>query len=182
MKQPACIDRILLTESAIEQRVCELGKQISDDYYGKEPVFICVLKGAIVFFADLIRCMELSPRLDFIHVSSYGNRTCSSGKVNIVQDIMTDIKGEDVLIVDDIMDSGITLHRLKDNILSRNPSSLKTCVLLDKPQRRIEDIKTDYTGFEIPDEFAVGYGMDYKGQYRNLRYIAAIKRSLEYGR
>ena len=177
MKQPSCIDRILLSENIIEQRVCELGRQISDDYYGKEPVFVCVLKGAIIFLADLIRNIELSPRLDFIHVSSYGNETCSSGKVDIVQDIVTDVKGQNVLIIDDIIDSGITLHALKENISSRNPSSLKTCVLLDKPQHRIKDIKADYTGFEIPDEFVVGYGMDYKGQYRNLRYIAAIKRS-----
>jgi len=155
--------------------VRELGRQISDDYRGRDLIVACVLKGAVVFLADLIRNLDMHVGLDFVQVSSYGSRIETSGEVKLIRPITTDIEDRDVLIVDDIIDSGLTLYRLKENLLSRNPASLRICVLLDKPERRTENIKVDYMGFEIPNEFIIGYGMDYNGQYRGLRYIATLK-------
>jgi len=170
-----CIGRILLSEDAILQRVQELGRQISDDYRGRNLVIVCILKGAVIFLADLLRNFDISTSLEFVQVSSYGNGTESSGNIELLRDLTASIEGKDVLIVDDIVDTGLTLYRLKEDLLSRCPASLKICVLLDKPGRRTENIKLDYVGFQIPNEFVVGYGMDFKEQYRGLGYIATLK-------
>jgi hypoxanthine phosphoribosyltransferase len=172
------IEKILFPENAILQRVNELGQQISYDYQNKEILLICILKGALVFVADLIRCLDLHADLDFVQISSYGNRMESSGSIKFIRDIKTDIEGRNILIVDDIIDSGLTLYQIKNYLLSRNPLSLKTCVLLDKPIRRTKYVDVDYIGFEVPDEFVVGYGLDFNEQYRGLRYIAILKSSM----
>jgi len=169
------IGRILLSEDAILQRVRELGQQISDDYRGKEITIVCILKGAVVFLADLLRNLDVPTDLDFVRISSYGDGTESTGKVNILQDLTIGIEGQDVLIVDDIIDSGLTLHNLREILLSRRPASLRFCVLLDKAERRIKTVEIDYIGFSIPNEFIIGYGLDYAGHYRSLRYIAALE-------
>ena len=184
------IGRILLSEDIILRRVRELGQQISDDYRGKEVTIVCVLKGAVIFLADLLRSLDISTELDFVQISSYGDGTESMGEVRILKDLTTNIEGRDVLVVDDIVDSGLTLHSLKEVLLTRRPASLKLCVLLDKARCKKDDAKialrpiprgmrgvrpaVDYVGFEIPNEFVVGYGLDYAGQYRGLRYIATL--------
>ena len=169
------IGRILLSEDMILERVRELGQQISRDYRGKEIIILCVLKGAVVFLADLLRNLDIPADLDFIQISSYGNETESSGEVRISQDLTTNIEGRHVLIVEDIVDSGLTLSRLKEILLPKRPASLRFCVLLDKD--RTEDVKFDYVGFRISaDEFVIGYGLDYAGKYRGLRYIATLER------
>lgn len=168
------IGRILLSEDMIIQRVRELGQQISQDYRGKEITVVCVLKGAVVFLADLLRSLDILTNLDFIQISSYADGTESMGEVKFLQDLTTNIEGRDVLVVDDIVDSGLTLHSLKEILLTRRPASLKFCVLLDKAERRAKDAEVDYVGFEIPNEFVVGYGLDYAGRYRGLRYIATL--------
>ncbi len=165
----------LITEAEINQRINELGKQISDDYRQKKLTIICILKGAIIFIADLLRKIDLDVDLEFIHVTSYYDKTYSSGEVKFVNEFSTEIEGKDILIVDDILDSGLTLYKIREKILSMNPSSLRICVLLNKQSRRIKDIKADYVGFNIPDEFVIGYGMDYNGRYRGLSYISIIK-------
>jgi len=158
----------------ILERVRQLGQQISKDYRGKEIVIVCVLKGAVVFLADLLRNLDIPADLDFIQISSYGNETESSGKVRISQNLTTGIEGRHVLIVEDIVDSGLTLSRLKEILLAKRPASLKFCVFLDKD--RTEDMELDYVGFKIPaDEFVIGYGLDYAGKYRGLRYIATLE-------
>ncbi len=167
--------QVIISESEIIQRVNELGKQISNDYREKKLTIICILKGALIFLADLLRKIELNPDLEFIQVSSYYDKTYSSGEVKINNEISTKIAGRDILIVDDILDSGLTLYQIREKILSKNPSSLKICVLLNKQRQRIKDIEADYIGFNIPDEFVVGYGMDYNGKYRGLSYISKIK-------
>ena len=169
------IGRILLSEDVILRRVRELGQQISNDYRGKEITIVCILKGAVVFLADLLRNLDVPTDLDFVQISSYGDGTRSAGKVNFLQGLTTNIEGRDVLIVDDIVDSGLTLHCLKESLLAKRPASLKLCVLLDKTKSRIADVKVDYVGFEIPNEFVIGYGLDYSGQYRGLRYIATLE-------
>lgn len=169
------IDSVLLKEEEIETRVRELGKLITEDYKGKNLFIIGVLKGANVFLSDLIRRIELPLEIDFMAVSSYGYSTESSGVVRIIKDLETDIHQKDVLIVEDIIDTGLTLKYLYDNLKSRNPSSLKICTLLDKPERRKVHLEVDYVGFKIPDEFIVGYGIDYAEKYRNLPYIATVK-------
>lgn len=169
------IGRIILSEDVILERVRELGQQISKDYRGKEIIILCVLKGAVVFLADLLRNLDIPADLDFIQISSYGNETESSGKVRISQDLTTNIQGRHVLIVEDIVDSGLTLSRLKEILLAKRPASLRFCVLLDKD--RTEDVELDYVGFRISaDEFAIGYGLDYAGKYRGLRYVATLER------
>lgn len=169
------IGRILLSEDEILRRVQELGQQISDDYRGKEITIVCILKGAVVFLADLLRSLDAPTDLDFVQISSYGNGTESTGKVDFLQDLTTNIEGRDVLVVDDILDSGLTLHCLKEVLLAKRPASLKLCVLLDKARSRTVDVKVDYVGFEIPSEFVIGYGLDYSGRYRGLRYIATLE-------
>ncbi len=169
------IGRILLSEDVILERVKELGQQISKDYRGKEVIILCVLKGAVVFLADLLRNLDIPADLDFVQISSYGNETESSGEVRISQDLTSNIEGRHVLIVEDIVDSGLTLSRLKEILLAKRPASLRFCVLLDKD--RTEDVKFDYVGFKLPaHEFVIGYGLDYAGKYRSLRYIATLER------
>lgn len=166
---------VLLEEEAIQKRVKELGRQITRDYEGKELVLVGILKGAVVFFSDLIRHVELPMSMDFMAISSYGNATKSAGVVRILKDLDKDIVGKHIIIVEDIVDSGLTLSFLKDNLVSRGAASLRICALLDKPERRKVDIKADYQGFTIPDAFVVGYGLDYAERYRNLPYIGVLK-------
>ncbi len=169
------VKRILLNEKTILQRVQQLGRQITQDYQDKDVLLICVLKGALIFLADLIRNINIKFDLDFVQLSSYGNKMETSGNIIFRRELITDINNRNVLIVDDILDSGLTLSRLKDHLLSKNPSSLKVCVLLNKVSRRVEPIEADYIGFDIPDEFVVGYGLDFNDMYRGLRYIAVLK-------
>ena len=169
------IGKVLLSEEIILQRVRELGQQISDDYCGKEIAIVCVLNGAVVFLADLIRNLDVPINLDFIRISSYGDGTESTGEARILQGLTTNIEGRHVLVVDDIIDSGLTLRCLRKILLAKRPASLKLCVLLDKAERRTEDVEVDYVGFSIPDEFVIGYGLDYAGQYRGLPYIATLQ-------
>jgi hypoxanthine phosphoribosyltransferase len=169
------IDKILLPENLILQRVQGLGQQITNDYCGQSFTLICVLKGALVFVADLIRSMDAHPNLDFVQISSYGNKTESSGNIDFLRKHTTNIKGQNILVVDDIIDSGLTLYYLNEYILSKKPASLRNCVLLNKPDRRKKHITIDYIGFDIPDEFVVGYGLDFAEKYRCLRYIATLR-------
>ena len=168
------ITHILFDEHALANTVERLGTQISRDYQGQELLVICILKGASVFMADLIRKIDLPIQIDFMAVSSYGHSTQSSGVVKINKDLDTDIENRHILIVEDIIDSGLTLKYLSENLQSRRPKSLKICTLLDKPERRKTHLSIDYTGFEIPDVFIVGYGIDYAEHYRNLPYIGVI--------
>lgn len=170
------IEEILFTEEEICQKVQELGNQISQDYNkDDEIVVVGVLKGASVFMADLIRQMDVPVYIDFMAVSSYGYSTESSGIVRILKDLDLEIEGKHVLIAEDIIDTGLTLKYLTDNLKARNVKSLKICALLDKPERRKCSLDIDYIGFKIPDKFVVGYGIDYAEKYRNLPYIAVIK-------
>ena len=169
------MERILLTESDIHARVEELGRQISRDYAGREPLFVGVLKGCFIFMADLLRSVELHCTMDFMAVSSYGDGTTTTGAVKINKDLSRDIAGRDVIIVEDILDSGVTLSYLKSYLQNRAPNSIRIITLLDKPSRRKADIKADYSGFEVEDAFVVGYGLDYAEKYRNLPYIGILK-------
>ncbi len=168
------IEEILFDQRIIEQKVMELGARISRDYDGGEIVLVSILKGAITFTADLMRCITLPVELDFVRAASYGLGTVSGG-ILVMKDIETEIKGRDVLLVDCIIDSGETLDCLLKRYQERRPKSLKTAVLLDKKPRRRFEVRLDYVGFEIPDRFVVGYGMDCAEQYRNLPYIASVK-------
>ena len=166
--------KVLVSEEKVNERIRELGKQISEAYAGKELHLICVLKGGVYFMCELSKRITVPASIDFMSVSSYGDGTKSSGVVRIVKDLDESIEGKDVLIVEDIIDSGRTLYYLMDILRKRNPKSLHLCTLLDKPDRREKDVKVDYTGFEIPDEFVVGYGLDYAQKYRNLPYIGVV--------
>ncbi len=172
------LEKILFTPEQIQSRVQELGKQISKDYAGKEVVAVGILKGAIVFFADLIREIKVPVLFDFMAASSYGVSTKTSGTVRILKDIDTDIENKNVIIVEDIIDSGLTLKYLKENFEHRKAASVKLCAMLNKPDGRRADIKGDYIGFDVPDEFIVGYGLDYASKYRNLPYIGVLKKSV----
>lgn len=165
----------LFSEEAIAERVRELGKQISEDYAGKEIKLICVLRGAIMFYAELAKRITVPVRFDFISVSSYGDSTVSSGKVSVRREPMEDIKGQHVIIVEDIIDTGNTLSTLKKMMEDNGAASVKLASLLDKPDRRQVEIKGDYIGFEIPDKFVVGYGLDYAQQYRQLPYVGVVE-------
>lgn len=169
------VEKVLISEEQIRRRVDELGGQISEDYKGKELVVIFVLKGASIFFADLIRRIQVPLRIDSIAAASYGNATRSSGTVRIDKDIETAIQGKHVLLVEDIIDTGLTLSYLKAYFLRQNPASLKVVTLLDKPGARKVDIKPDYNGFDVGNDFVVGYGLDYAQRFRNLPYIAIPK-------
>ncbi len=169
------IDHILYDEAVITEKVKELGASISEDYAGKSPFLIGILKGCFVFMADLAREITLPCDIDFMAVSSYGSGTSTTGAVKITKDLNRDIEGRDVLIIEDILDSGVTLSYLKAYLSNRNPASIKICTLMDKPARRKADITADYTGFVCPDEFVVGYGLDYDEKYRNLPYIGVLK-------
>ncbi|MEN6479882.1 MAG: hypoxanthine phosphoribosyltransferase [Anaerolineales bacterium] len=166
---------VLISEERLRERVAELGRQISADYAGRSPALICVLKGGYLFLADLSRALTVRHSIDFMAISSYGHTTESSGVVRILKDLDADISGKDILIVEDIIDTGRTLSYLVENLRSRNPRSLHICTLLSKPARREIDLHVDYVGFEIPDEFVVGYGLDYAEEYRNLPFIGILK-------
>ena len=167
--------KVLIPEEELKAKVRELGETLTRDYAGKKPMFVGVLKGCFVFMADLIREVGLYCDLDFMAVSSYGSGTSTTGAVKINKDLGRDIEGRDVIIVEDILDSGVTLSYLKSYLENRRPASIKIVTLLDKPARRRADIRADYYGFQVPDEFVVGYGLDYAEQYRNLPYIGVLK-------
>ena len=164
----------LITQRQIEKRIQELGTKITADYEGKEIVMVCLLKGAYVFFADLVRNIHIPVEVDFMMVSTYGARASSSGVVKIISDLSSSIKGKDVLLVEDIVDSGLTLSYLYKTMKAKKPRSLKLCVLLDKVERRKYEIPIDYIGFTVPNKYVIGYGLDYQDRYRNLPYIAVL--------
>ena len=166
---------ILISESELESIVASLGEQITRDYAGKKLLLVGILKGSVLFMSDLMRHIDLDCHIDFMRVSSYGSGTASSGKINIELDLRRSVKGYDVLIIEDILDSGNTLTLLKELLVSRGPESVKICTLLDKPARHMTDIKPDYTGKVIPNYFVIGYGLDYDEKYRNLPYVAILK-------
>lgn len=166
---------VLISEQEVEKRIQELADQITRDYAGKEVHLICVLKGSIFFTCELAKRIPLPVTFDFMSVSSYGNEMVSSGRVKIVKDLDEAIEGKNVIVIEDIIDSGRTLSYLMDLLKVRKPESLRLCTLLDKPERRVTDVSVDYTGFEIPDKFVIGYGLDYAQKYRNLPYIGVIE-------
>ncbi len=169
------IGETLVGAEELQARVAELGAQLSADYAGRELVLVGVLKGAVFFLSDLMRAITVPCEVDFMAVASYGSATESSGVVRILKDLDTPIEGRDVLIVEDIVDSGLTLQYLMGSLQARNPASLEVCALLTKPERRRVELPARYVGFEIPDEFAIGYGLDYAEQYRNLPYVAVLE-------
>ena len=169
------IERVLLTKEQLEERVSAIGAQISRDYAGKRPLLVSVLRGSFIFMADLTRHIETHCTVDFMAVSSYGGGTSSSGQVKIIKDLSDSIEGKDVIVVEDILDSGNTLHYLIQVLKARHPASIRLATLLDKPSRRTKPVQADYVGFEVPDEFVVGYGLDYDEAYRNLPYIGVLK-------
>ena len=172
----SAIGETLVSREDLLRRIVELGGELSRDYEGRDLVIVGVLKGAVLFIADLMRELTVPCELDFMAVSSYGSQTDSSGVVRILKDLDAPIEGRDVLIVEDIIDSGLTLQYLLRNLRARNPASLEVCALLTKPERRRVDLPTRYVGFEIPDRFAIGYGLDHAQRYRNLDYVAALNR------
>lgn len=167
--------KVLLTEEEVDERIQAIGDQISKDYAGKQVHLVCVLKGGSFFMCELAKRITVPVSLDFMSVSSYGSDTKSCGVVKIVKDLDESIKDKDVIVVEDIVDSGRTLSYLMEMLRDRGPRSLSLCTLLDKPERRVIDVKVDYTGFAIPDEFVVGYGLDYDQKYRNLPYIGIVE-------
>ena len=171
-------ERILIDEDSIAKRVKELGEQITHDYDGKNLLLVSVLKGSVIFMADLMRAIDTECEIDFMSISSYGNEFKTSGQVKIIKDLDRDIEGYDLLIIEDILDSGLTLSYLTKLLKARNPKSIRICTLLDKPARRKSDVVPDYRGFEIPDEFVFGYGLDYLQKYRNVPYIGILKPSM----
>jgi hypoxanthine phosphoribosyltransferase len=175
------IQEILISADQIQRRVKELGESISRDYQGKEPLLASILKGAVFFLSDLARAISIHISLDFMAISSYGDSQKTSGVVRILKDLDETITGRDVLIVEDIIDTGLTLRYLLSSLEARKPASLKICTLLDKPFRRIVKLPIAYQGFEIPDKFVVGYGLDYKQRYRNLPFIGVLKPELLQG-
>lgn len=166
---------VLISEESVAKRIAEMGAQISRDYAGESVCLLCILKGSVFFTTELAKHITVPVLLDFMSVSSYGSGTTSSGNVRIVKDLDTPIEGQHVLVVEDIIDTGHTLAYLMEYLEQRRPKSLKLCTLLDKPQRRVSDVRVDYTGFEIPDKFVVGYGLDYDQKYRNLPYVGVIE-------
>lgn len=167
--------KVLLTEEEVDKRIQEIGDQISKDYAGKQVHLVCVLRGGVFFLCELAKRITVPVSLDFMSVSSYGGDTKSSGVVKIVKDLDDSLKDKDVIVVEDIVDSGRTLSYLLEMLRDRGPASLRLCTLLDKPDRRVVDVNVDYTGFQIPDEFVVGYGLDYDQKYRNLPYIGIVE-------
>lgn len=167
--------KVLLTQEELREKVKELGRQITQDYQGKNLMIVTVLKGAVVFLADLMREIDVPAEIDFMVVSSYGSGVKSSGVVKIVKDLDVPLAGKDLLIVEDILDSGLTLSYIKELLASRGPASIRIATLLDKPSRRKVDLVADYIGFSVPDEFVIGYGLDYDEKYRNLPYIGILK-------
>jgi len=172
------IKEVLITEETLHQKVAELGAQISADYKDKNLLMVSVLKGSVVFMADLLRAITIPVAIDFMAVSSYGSGTKSSGVVRILKDLDRPLEGLDLLLVEDILDSGVTLSYLREMLKDRNPRSVRIATLLDKPSRRTANISPDYSGFSIPDEFVVGYGLDYDEHYRNLPFVGILKPSV----
>ena len=166
--------KVLLSEEEVDARIKQIAAQISRDYAGREIHLICVLKGGVFFTCELAKRITVPVTIDFMCVSSYGASTVSSGKITIKKDLEESIEGRNVIVIEDIIDTGRTLRYLLDDLSARGPKSLKLCAMLDKPDRRITDVAVDYTGFEIPDEFVVGYGLDYDQRYRNLPYIGIL--------
>ncbi len=169
------IDRVFFSGEELQNKVREIGAQITRDYEGKDPLFVGVLKGSFVFMADLMRAVDLYCDIDFMAVSSYGSGTTTTGAVKINKDLSYSVEGRHIILIEDILDSGVTLSYLKKYIEARKPASVRICTLLDKPARRRADIHADYVGFECPDAFIVGYGLDYAERYRNLPYIGVLK-------
>lgn len=172
------VSEILLTQKELQDKVKELGAQISRDYEGKKLLLLCILKGGVVFMADLMRTISIPCAIDFMAVSSYGSSTSTSGVVRILKDLDKPIHDQDILIVEDIVDSGLTLSYLKELLLGRKAKSVKICAILNKPDRRKTDLKIDYCGYTIPDAFVVGYGLDYDEKYRGLPYLGVLKPSV----
>ncbi len=166
---------VMISKDELQKRIAELGSEISKDYKGESILAICVLKGAVLFMSDLIRELNVETEIDFMAVSSYGASTKSTGVVRILKDLDSNIEGENVIIVEDIIDSGLTLKYLTEYLMARKPKTLRICTLLDKPERRIANIKADYIGFSIENKFIVGYGLDYNQKYRNLPYISYLE-------
>jgi hypoxanthine phosphoribosyltransferase len=171
------LDRVLISQAKLRRRVLQLARKIEKDYRGCDLVIVALLNGTVLFLADLVRNIELPLRLDFIGVSSYGCGT-NSGKLEFTKELKLEVRGRDVLVVDDILDTGRTLKRVTEKILERKPSTLRSCVLLEKRARRVEAIAADYVGFQIPDEFVVGYGLDFAERYRNLPFIAVLQKQV----
>lgn len=169
------IRNIMISEDEIAKRVKELGRQLTEEYKGKDLLIVGILKGCMLFLSDLVRAIDLPLTMDFMVVSSYGTATKSSGVVRIIKDLEKEIEGKDVVIVEDIVDTGLTLSYLIENLKTRNPNSIKVCSLLDKPDRRKAQVDIAYVGFTIPDEFVVGYGLDYAEVYRNLPFVCVLK-------
>ncbi|NIM07506.1 MAG: hypoxanthine phosphoribosyltransferase [Armatimonadetes bacterium] len=176
------IDQVLISEAKIAAKVKQMAAKISRDYAGKDVVLVCVLKGAVVFLSDLMRHLTLPCIVDYVDWSSYGSSTSSSGVFRILRDLEESVESRHVLIIEDIIDTGLTLHYLKRHIQGRNPASVKVVALLDKPSRRKIEARADYCGFEVPDEFVVGYGLDYEQKYRNLPFVAVLKPEIYAGR
>ena len=172
------IEKVLVSEEELKEIAKRIGKQITEDYKDKNLLVVSVLKGSIMFMADLLREIKIPCRIDFMSVSSYGSGTTSSGSVKIIKDLDINLAGYDLLIVEDILDSGVTLSNLKEILLTRGPASVKICTLLDKPERRKADVVADYIGATIPDAFVVGYGLDYDEKYRNLPYVGILSPSV----
>lgn len=172
------LDEVLFTEDEIQQKVEELGTLITREYQGSNPLLVGVLRGCMIFISDLMRNIQIPVEVDFLAVSSYGRSAQTSGVVRVLKDLDEDIEGRDVLLVEDIVDTGLTLNYLLGYLKARNPSTIRSCILLDKPYRREVDVEVDYTGFEVPDKFVVGYGIDYAQKYRNLPYIATVREEL----
>jgi len=169
------IQKVLISEEEIAKRVKELGTQLTEEYKGKDLMVVGILKGCMLFLSDLVRAIDLPLTMDFMVVSSYGSATKSSGVVRIIKDLEREIEGKDILIVEDIVDTGLTLSYLIENLKTRNPNSVRVCSLLDKPERRKSQVGIEYVGFRIPDEFVVGYGLDYAEVYRNLPFVCVLK-------
>ena len=167
--------RVMIPEEEVDAKIAELGKKISEDYAGKQVHLVCILKGSVFFTCELAKRITVPVSMDFMSVSSYGDGTKSSGIVKIAKDLDETLEGKDVIVIEDIIDSGRTLYYLMEVLQQRKPNSLRLCTLLDKPDRRVKNVKVDYTGFEIPDEFVVGYGLDYAQKYRNLPYIGIVE-------
>lgn len=169
------IERVLISEEELQNRIAQLGQQVAADYADKEPIFIGVLKGVVNFFTDMVRATPIRCQYEFMAVSSYGSGTSTSGNVKLLKDVTCNIKGRHVVILEDILDSGLTLQFVTEHLKAMEPASLKICTLLDKPERRKVDVFADYIGFTIPNEFVVGFGLDYQEFYRNLPYIGVLK-------
>lgn len=172
------IERVLFSEEELREKVKKMGREISEDYKGKDVILVGILKGSVPFMADLMKYIEIPCKIDFMDVSSYGNSTESSGVVRILKDLEFEVEGRDILIIEDIVDTGTTLEYLKTYLKSKNPNSVSVACLLNKPDRRKVEVDVKYLGYEVPDEFLVGYGLDYAEKYRNLPYIGILKESV----